>query len=39
MIGRTLGEVLDVDVEASDTGWRNHLQIRVEIELTKPHSI
>lgn len=35
MIGAMLGKVLDVDIEVDDTGWGRHLQIKVEINLSK----
>lgn len=34
-IEETIGKVVDVDVEANDTGWGCYLQVRVKIPLTK----
>lgn len=35
-IGRSLGELEDVDVVGDGTGWGSCLRLRVNIDITKP---
>lgn len=36
MIGETIGNVLNVDVDTNDTGWGKHLRAGIELPLSKP---
>lgn len=36
LIGKTVGKVLDINVEANDRGWGKFLRVQVELNLTKP---